>query len=500
MTKFNQSPKTAATTSFEGGVVYKSSHEFELYSAVATELLDDKFYESTDNRTTRLKRLISKCSPEFVMKLAIYAREEMHLRSVPLYVLMVLHTTRPDVVMHKALTRVIQRADEITEALACYDILKTHKNTSIRPVSHQIIKGVANSFEKFNEYSFAKYNRSKKITLKDALRLTHPSPKTDEQSEIYSRIAKDSLKTPYTWETELSALGTQTFDSPEQSDKAFKAKWEELIDSGKLGFMATLRNLRNMLKYNVSINHIEKVAIILESEELVKQSKQFPFRFYSAIKSIQQSNNICASRLIRALDSALKMSAANVTFFSDKESVLFACDVSGSMRTPVSERSDIEYIEVGAVLASIAQTTVKYQGTVAFATSAQSIDLRPGSPLSNIEEILKVGNSLGGGTDFQQVLHHLVQNKLQVDKVCVFTDCQVNSLGYSVPTLWAKYRAMYPASKLYVFDLSGYGQKLVVEHDKSVIHVAGWSDRIFDMVQYIENGDSAIKKILEIEL
>jgi hypothetical protein len=33
---------------------------------------------------------------------------------------------------------------------------------------------------------------------------------------------------------------------------AFCAKWKELIDSGKVGYMALLRNLRNILEDGVS--------------------------------------------------------------------------------------------------------------------------------------------------------------------------------------------------------------------------------------------------------
>lgn len=501
MSKFNKSPESTATLSHEGGVLYKSSHEFELYSLVVTELLEDKFYESTDKRTTRLRSLISQCDPEFVMKLAIYAREDMHLRSVPLFVLVTLHVTRPDVSMHKALTRVIQRADEITEALACYDSLKTHGNKSIRPISHQIIKGVSSAFTKFDEYQFGKYNSKKSITLKDALRLTHPKPTSPEQSELYAKIANDSLATPYTWETELSAVGQGLANDTLKQD-AKRAKWEELIDSGKLGYMAILRNVRNMLDVSISVQHIEKVAAVLESPEQIAKSKQFPFRFYSAAKSLVHNTNPRASRIVSALDTALRLSAANIEFFAKTDSVLFACDLSGSMQSPLSSKSDMEYIEVGAVLASIAQESVRYYSTVAFASSMRYVQLIPGSPLLNTTVILKDGYKLGGGTDFQQVLEELLRNpgRAGFDKVCVFTDCQINSLGYDVMTLWNKYKKLHPTSKLYVFDLSGYGLKLAPDGNTSVTQVSGWSDKVFDMVNYIENGHAFMEKIMSIEL
>lgn len=55
--------------------------------------------------------------------------------------------------------------------------------------------------------------------------------------------------------------------------------WEQLIDHKKLPYMATLRNLRNLLKANISPEHHEKVIRYLTSPRAVIGSKQFPFRF-----------------------------------------------------------------------------------------------------------------------------------------------------------------------------------------------------------------------------
>ena len=41
----------------------------------------------------------------------------------------------------------------------------------------------------------------------DALFLVHPKAKDVAQQEIFDKIVGDALKTPYTWETQLSALG-----------------------------------------------------------------------------------------------------------------------------------------------------------------------------------------------------------------------------------------------------------------------------------------------------
>nr|WP_290932640.1 TROVE domain-containing protein [Haliscomenobacter sp.] len=120
-------------------------------------------------------------------------------------------------------------------------------------MSKQVQKGLADAFNKFDAYQFAKYNRvGSEVKLRDALFLTHPKAIDTAQQAIFDQIAKNELAVPYTWETKLSALGQVVFKDEIQKKAAFRQKWEELIDSGKLGYMALLRNLRNVIEAGVS--------------------------------------------------------------------------------------------------------------------------------------------------------------------------------------------------------------------------------------------------------
>ncbi|KAM9715164.1 telomerase protein component 1 isoform 1-T1 [Dama dama] len=82
------------------------------------------------------------------------------------------------------------------------------------------------------------------------------------------------LARPETWERELSLRGNKA------------TVWEELIDSGKLPFMAMLRNLRNLLRVGISARHHELVLQRLQHAKTVIHSRQFPFRFLNAHDSI----------------------------------------------------------------------------------------------------------------------------------------------------------------------------------------------------------------------
>ncbi|PVD30085.1 hypothetical protein C0Q70_09346 [Pomacea canaliculata] len=147
---------------------------------------------------------------------------------------------------------------------------------------------------KYDEESETKEEQERKtFTLKQLIRKLHiveppehvmclvgkKYPKTPE--EFYcSRLPgvweeeragkRMKLPIPETWETQVSLKGN-------------KAKtWEDLLDHKKLPFMAMLRNLRNLIKAGISDKHHNMVIRRLTNEKQVINSKQFPFRFFSA--------------------------------------------------------------------------------------------------------------------------------------------------------------------------------------------------------------------------
>ena len=250
----------------EGELAYRLSPEMELYTAVVTASLSDKFYEAGSEQMNRILQLVSKVSPEFVARLAVYTRTEMHLRSVPLLLVVALAKVHSgDDLVARTVERVVQRADEIMELLMCYQLLNPSEGRKkLGKLSHQIQVGLQHAFNNFDEYQFAKYNRfNLEVKLRDALFIVHPKAKDDAQQAIFNKIVEDKLSVPYTWETELSALGQVKYDNEQDRKDAFREKWEELIISRKVGYMALLRNLRNMLVSGVSPVLMDQVCTYL---------------------------------------------------------------------------------------------------------------------------------------------------------------------------------------------------------------------------------------------
>ncbi|WP_236612942.1 TROVE domain-containing protein [Cesiribacter andamanensis] len=472
---------------------------------MVTASLSDTFYEGADKRLERIRTLIALNEPLFVAKLAVYARTQMHLRSIPLVLVVELAKLhRGDSLVSRTVAAVVQRADEITELLAYYQLSNGRSGTKkLNRLSKQLQKGLAMAFAKFDEYQFAKYNRDGAVKLRDALFLVHPASTSESQQALWDKIAANALATPYTWETELSALGQQSYASAEAKAAAFRAKWEELIDSGKLGYMALLRNLRNILETEVSGTHVQKVCAYLANERAVANSKQLPFRFLAAYREILQLQSGFTSQVLTALEDAVQLSSRNLQGFGDETKVVVACDVSGSMQQPISKKSKVLYYDIGLMLGMLLQNRCSNIVTGMFGDTWKVINLPRRSVLSNVQEFYRREGEVGYSTNGFLVIRDLLNRRVKADKVMLFTDCQLwNSTGMvgHIAEEWKAYKRIAPGARLYLFDLAGHGQAPIDLKNGDVFLIAGWSDKVFAVLEAIEAGGSALAAIEAVAL
>ncbi|UHO37596.1 TROVE domain-containing protein [Chryseobacterium capnotolerans] len=504
--KFNFLKKEKiVVTNHEGAKAYVMTPAEELYSAVVTTGLSNITYEKGNDRLGRIQSLIQKNDPEFVAKLAVYARKEMHMRSIPLVLATELakEASGTDLVS-RTVDGVIQRADEITELLAYYQLANERTETKkLNRLSKQIQKGLVKSFNKFDEYQFAKYNRKGEVTFKDALFLVHPKAKDENQQTIFNKIVYDILDTPYTWEVELSVLGQTKFTDEAEKKIAFKNKWEELIFSNKLGYMATLRNLRNILEAGVSPEAMSKVCNYLSDERAVKNSKQLPFRFLAAYRELKNVDLPYLSSVWNALEEAVLASAQNIKGFGFNTSVVIAADVSGSMQKSVSPRSKVLLYDIGLLMSMILQSQCQNVITGMFGDRWLRTPMPKQGILQNVDALYKREGEVGYSTNGYLVIEDLIKRKETVDKVMLFTDTQMwdsSGRGNSFEDSWNRYKMIAPNAKLYIFDLAGYGRQPIDIKRNDVYLIAGWSDKIFDVLNALEDQKSAIEIIEKVVL
>ena len=471
MSKFNQT-NTIKTVNKSGHAAYSMTAKSKLITQVLTSFFNEsKFYGDNSAEMQETIKEVIKQDAEFVSKLAVYARRVFNMRSVAHVLTAYLaHEPNGKPYVRKTVKGISARGDDATEIMSFY------LTTFGKPIPNALKKGIADVLTGFDEYTLAKYKgEGKAVKMRDLLCLCRPTPMNDEQSALWKRCLENRLETPLTWETELSANGNN------------RETWGKLIDSGKVGYMALLRNLRNIIQAN-PIN-IEKVYQLIENPESVKRSRQLPFRFLSAYKSISQ---IAGSRALDAIESAVIASTENMPKL--RGTTVIAVDVSGSMSSAVSAKSDVKCYEIGVLLGLIAN---RISDNAIFYTFNHDIQKHA---LSRRTDILYSACrfNVGGGTDMSLPFQKMINDKIQADRIIILSDNECNSGYYrnsTIQSLAGKYRAQ-SGNNIWVhaIDLQGYGTQQF--HGEKTNIIAGWSEKVFDFIRLAEQGEGSLESAI----
>lgn len=426
--RLNVARRRAPVFTHEGAKAAHITPEQELRRSVMACLLwEDQFYENGEGIAARIERLSKTVKPETVASIASEARNVMHLRHVPLLVAASL-AGRTDLklssLIAETIDAIIQRPDELGEFLKVY-----WRNGKV-PLDHQVKRGLARAFSRFDEYQFAKYDRDGEIKLRDVLRLVRPKPVNAEQSELFRKIVKRELATPDTWEVALSA----------GADK--KETFTRLIKERKLGYLALLRNLRNMEEAGVDANLIEEAILARRGAHNV-----LPFRYLSAARIVP--------RFEGALSKAMLAGTADLPYLSG--TTVVCVDNSGSMRAKLSQKSVVTRSDAAATLAGVIQSD-KVR-VIAFGTTAKEVPHRPG--LAQVDAVQAA--NVGMGTEMGLAVE--LANGMKPDRIIVISDEQTAG---QVPA---------PACK-HAYGINTASYQNGVMYGRGWIHIDGWSDGV----------------------
>lgn len=498
MSKLNkpgQSPVIAKQTavSYNGNPQYLKDAEMQLYEVATMTLYGkDEFYETSDARLIRLKELVAAAVASnklnFVANLIVHARTAMNIRTMPVILAVEFAKALRDQnktyeSMRTVVCDVIQRADQISDlyayALAVFG--------SKKAIPMAIKRGVADAFEKYDEYSLAKYNRSGAVKLRDVLRIVHPKGKTLEQGELFQKLMKDELAVPYTWETELSKNG-QLAPSERKKDSVI---WKELIDSNKVQYMALLRNVRNIAQARVDGDVIKRVCERLADPKQVERSKQLPFRYVNAIDALSQATDVSRTdkdRLNTAIREAAQASLSNVPALGNN--VWIILDVSGSMGGGYGSMGDSKSTPIrtgalfSAALVGANKDATNVQLTV-FSDRAKHVKLNPKANMfANVEAIER--EVIGGGTELQAALDLKKSLGFEPDTVIVLSDMQVNMLRTRTGA------DIFTKDTVKVaFNLNAYGTT-PISTINGWYQLSGWSERAFDFIPAMRDKVSVV--------
>jgi len=503
-----------ATFNYEGGLAFGHDPRRTLVKMAACCLVNERsFYEDTTGRVFGLVREVGDADPKWLVKLAVFLREELRMRSIVHYIAAVcltLPAARTSVT--RAFARIAPRADDSLEIAA---LLKDERFGLASSLPHAARRLLAGRLNRLSEYEVIKYRRRSGFGLRHLLSMVHPKPASRTQELLFRYVlgggrALDSM-TLADCDLIPQIFGYEEFKRTRRSDnrkicaliEEGRLPWEVAVPAAgskravwaacakSMPIMALIRNLRNLLKSR-ALKDPEVRKIILDKlkdPETIRNSKQLPLRWLSAYRAIAEDD----PEIGEALTGALELSLVNLPRFSGTTFV--SCDNSGSMYwQPLSARSSLVPADIANLLGAMIFHLSDIGVVSVFAEEFAWVPLsKEDRAMANWEKLR--ATDVGGATYAFKAIQYLLKEQLFVDRIIIPTDMIIYSKydstrdSESFVALLRHYkRRVNPRVKTYILNLQPYEHFITPEDEEGVTTISGWSEAI---LKYIEHDSVA---------
>jgi hypothetical protein len=508
--------KQATGATYNGAPGFARDAKGELFLlAVSNMVGENTFYERAGARDQRFEDLVRQVAiedPDWLSRMIPWLRAEANMRSASLVMAAEMVKARIDAKAEdstpnlgtefevrgfnrRAIDAACQRPDEPAELLAYW--ISKHGKALPKPVKRGLADAAARLY---SERSLLKYDsKGDAVRMADVIELTHPSPDVDKriwqgdlfrhaidrrhnrESDLSPRLkvvaarkeltsldqaGKDALLASEDGAEKLREAGmTWEATAGWKQGKMDANAWEKQIPS--MGYMATIRNLRNFDDAKISEEACNQVALKIANADEVRKSRQFPFRFLAAYKN-------AGLRWAWPLEQALNMSLENVPELKGRTLILV--DRSGSMFYSTSEKTEMTFADSAALFGSALALRAEKATLVQYGTSWQEVKFTKG------DSILRMIDRFGpmGGTDTQGAVS---ANYKAHDRVIVLTDEQANYHGsYDV------FAAVPKTVPCYTWNLAGYRMGHAPSGAENRHTFGGLSDQAFRLIPLLEAG------------
>lgn len=378
---------------------FKGKKTSEVMETVIDESLKYDFEATIKYAVTLRKEFLMRLNPQVIMVRAACLTEERKK-----------FTEKNPGVFNEINMEVMQRADDVISQITYY----VFKNKDKSKIPNILKKSWAKKIESLTPYEVYKY-KNKGLGLIDSVRICHANNAlVDELMRTGTVQISENNKT---WET-LRASGMS---------------WEQILDTIKIGHMATIRNLRGIF---TEIDDMAKVDEILEkTKKGVKGGKQFPFRYLSASNAVKGSKDISTpvkTKVLDGLEDCLDISCENLPKL--KGTNVFLSDNSGSAWGACpSEYGSMTVAKIGNLSSVIGAANSDSGIVIKFGDRIKEygISKRQGL-LSQAEEISNSRSSdVGGATEcgIWLFFDKAITNKEHYDNIFIYSDMQAGHGG-----------------------------------------------------------------------
>jgi 60 kDa SS-A/Ro ribonucleoprotein len=473
-----------------GGPAFARPPRQALAHYAATGCLNGTYYASAETQLAAILAVADPCSPEFVAKTAVWARQHAAMKDVPALLAAWL-AARDGELLARVFDRVIDNSKMLRNFV---QIIRSgvcgRKSLGTRP--RRLVRQWLAARDASQIFRAA-VGQSPSFT--DIVRMVHPKPDTPEKSALFAWLCgrpHDAAALPaIVQHLERFSRG----ETREVPDVPFELLTALPLDAAAWSSIArhaswqmTRMNLNTFARHGVFAEPelVDLVAARLADRELVKSSRAFPYQLMIAYRNASPD---VPAPIRAALHDAMEHATDNVPALPGQVHVLV--DVSGSMQSPVTghRRGATTAARCVDVAALVAATILRRNPTarvVPFHDRVVDVALEPRDTIvTNAERLAALPS---GGTDCSAPLRQINAQRAPGDLVIFVSDNQswvdaAHGHG-ATATLreWQTFQKRNPGAKLVCIDLQPYGTTQAPER-QDILNVGGFSDRVFEVVR-----------------
>ncbi len=365
-------------------------------------------------------------------------------------------------------------------------------------------------------YQLLKYQQRAGFSNRDALRLFHVKPPTEDHralfywatqgwEELPEGIPSEALAQIWWFEWlkrhperthEAIVQGRLTHEMAAPVGRMDKQAWQLLFDEMPIG--ALLRNLGSLTEIGVlradQPQNLERVEQVLTDSDLLRKGRIHPIDVLKALKTYASGGKQGRSqktwdpvpRITDILEKALELTFA--TLEATGKVFLHAVDVSGSMGYTSVPSVNMTCSEIATVMALVTAKAEPNYVIRGFATEFKNLGITAKDSFR--EAMRKTSNQTFGGTDAAVAYDWLLNTRFKADVIVFWTDSESWAGGRHPAQALREYRnRVQPYAKAVYVTLAPYRISLVDPQDPHSWDLAGFDPTTPQVLQMIATGE-----------
>lgn len=492
--------RKADTRNKAGGKAYSIPAKVALAKYVVTGHLGETYYANAEVAVEELLDLMHQCDNEWIAKVAVYGRRDALIKDAPALMTGYLAVHAPEL-FERVAPRVLNNGRMVRNLV---QVLRSgildRTGDPVKNLPRCARRYIAGWLCERTPEKLLNESVGQSPSVADMIKMVHPKASNEEQNRFFAYLIgkKVDLEAVPGNVGKLEAFRANPSDVPVpdvdfrllQNVELSKQQWKQLAIM--MNWHSLRMNLNALARHGVfdDDSFTKSIAARINDPETIRKVGVMPYQLFMTYLAIQ--NGGLPMRIKLAIQDAAEIAVENVPLIDDE--IALCIDVSGSMGwTPVTgNRKVASKMMCRQVAALIAAAVVRRNPTKTtvypFTTVVHDWQFNPRDSLMSLAE--SMGRLPSGGTACSAPMHQIVEGRALPGLIWYVSDSESwadrPSYGTTLQSLWTKYRKRRPDARLVLHDL--VPQRTTQAKGESILHVGGFSDAVFQVVDAFAAG------------